>query len=219
MCCTKFAPVGMAIAALVAVAGSIAFAQPGDKKTDKKQPEHQPAQGQPAMTPEQQACMEAGTPGEMHAKFAKEAGHWTAKTKSWEGPDAKPTDCEMTTNVTTIMGGRFLQCDVSGEMPGMGKFEGRGVYGFDNTSQKLQATWIDNVGTGQMIGTGEASTDGSTITWTYNYTCPVTKKATTMREVDRHVDENTKTITMFAIDPKTGKEYKMMEQTLKRTKK
>ncbi len=101
-------------------------------------------------------------------------------------------------------------------MPGMGPFNGFGLYGFDNVSQKFQGVWIDNMGTGMMTGTGELSSDGKTLTWTYNYTCPMLKKPTTMREVDRITGKDTRTMEMFGTDPVTGKEYRMMEVLLTR---
>ena len=99
-------------------------------------------------------------------------------------------------------------------MPGMGPFNGFGLKGFDNVSGKFTSVWIDNMSTGIMAGTGELSADGKTITWTFGYTCPLTKKPTVMRQIETTTGPNTKTLEMHGTDPKSGKEYKMMSITL-----
>jgi hypothetical protein len=131
------------------------------------------------------------------------------------GPGAEPMQAESTTTITPIMGGRYTKVDVKGEMPGgTGPFEGFGIYGYDNVTQKFTASWIDNMSTGIAQGTGELSPDGKTLTITYKYTCPVTKKPTTMREVHTHTGENTRTLEMWGIEPKSGKEFKAMKVEL-----
>ena len=59
------------------------------------------------------------------------------------------------------------------------------------------------------IGTGELSADGKTLTWNFTYNCPVTKKATTMREIET-ITAPTQEAGDLATDPKSGKEFKMM---------
>jgi hypothetical protein len=157
-----------------------------------------------------QACIAAATPGEQHKKLASDIGTWNGKSTMWMGPGGPPVASETKSVVTPIMDGRYVKVDVTGDLPGMGPFHGVGVYGFDNVQQKYVATWIDNQSTGIMHGTGEVSPDGKTLTWTYNYTCPVTKKPTKMREVQTVTGSGTKTIEMFGNEPKSGKEFKMM---------
>src|SRR5215212_3971989 len=157
-----------------------------------------------------QACMMAGTPGKQHEMLAKDVGTWRGKNSMYMSPGAEPETCESTVTVTRIMDGKFTKGEVKGEMPGMGPFHGVGIYGFDNVSQKFVSTWIDNQGTGIMYATGELSPDGKTLTWKYNYNCPVTKKPVVMREVDTWTSPTTKTMEMFGPDPKTGQEHKMV---------
>lgn len=66
------------------------------------------------------------------------------------------------------------------------------------------------MGTGIMSGVGEMSADGKTLTWIFTYNCPVTKKPTTMRQVEKWTGDNSMTLEMFHKDPKTGKEFKAM---------
>src|SRR5207249_4771526 len=75
----------------------------------------------------------------------------------------------------------------------------------------FQSTWIDSCTTTMMQGTGELSSDGKTMTWNYAYTCPITKKATTLRQVETWTGNDTMKLEMFGTDPHSGKEFKMMQ--------
>ena len=162
-----------------------------------------------------QACMVAGTPGKMHEMLARDAGTWHGKNTMWMGPGTEPMQAESTTTITSVMGGRYTKAEVKGDMPGgMGPFEGFGIYGYDNVTQKFTASWIDSMSTGIAQGTGELSKDGKSLTITYTYACPITKKPSTLREVHTRTGENTKTLEMYGIDPKSGKEFKMMKVDL-----
>lgn len=220
MKCSRFAVVGVAA---VFAAGSFAFAQAQQPGKDKKKdaPYGAPTatgqpQGQPPLPPgwteaDMQACATASIPGEQHAYLAKAIGSWTGKTTMWMAPGMEPTQSACTNIISGFMDGRFTKSELSGDMPGMGPFSGFGLFGFDNTAQKYQAVWIDNCGTVMMFGTGELSSDKNTMTWKFSYTCPITKKPVTMREVDRTTGKDTKTTELYSIDPKSGKEFKMME--------
>jgi hypothetical protein len=144
--------------------------------------------------------------------LAKSVGTWQGKSNMWMGPDGgEPMVSDCTFTITPLLDGKFFKCEMKGEMPGMGPYNGMGLYGYDNVAGKFVATWIDSMGTGMMNGDGALSADGKTLTWTYNFNCPITKKASVMRETETTgADGNTKTFEMIGPDPKTGKEYKMM---------
>ena len=163
-----------------------------------------------------QACMTAGTPGEQHKRLTRDAGKWHGKSTMWMGPGGEPMTHEITSTVTPVMGGRYIKMETKGDVPGMGPYHGAGHYGYDNVSQKYVSTWLDNHSTGIMVGEGEASEDGNTMTWKYTYNCPMQKKPTTMREVETWTGTNTKTFEMFGVDPKSGQEFKMMHIELTR---
>jgi hypothetical protein len=183
--------------------------------------EKKPAAGAAAAAPEMklppgwtaedmQACMMASTPGKKHEQLAQGAGTWQGKQTMWMWEGAEPVKSEVTSKVTAIMDGRYLKTEYTGDVPGMGPYTGFGTTGFDNVSQKVVSTWIDNWTTGILQGVGELSEDGKTITLKYTYNCPVTKKPTVMRQIEKTTGSSSKTLEMFAIDPKSGKEYKMM---------
>jgi hypothetical protein len=180
-----------------------------------------PPAGQPQLPAgwtmeDMQAMTQAGTPGEMHKKLADGAGTWKAKTQMWMAPGAPPMESEGQSKVTPLMDGRFVQVEMSGEMPGMGPYNGLGIYGFDNVGQKFVAIWLDNHGTGIMKGEGELSDDGKVITWEFTGNCPITKGPVKMREVETITGPNSKTIETFGIPPKATEEMKIMRIELTR---
>jgi hypothetical protein len=209
---------GLALAATIALADP-----PKDPKSA------QPAPGKPAEQPEFKlppgwtaadmlAFAAAATPGEMHKHLLADAGVWNGKNTMWMAPGADPIQSESTSTITPLLGGRFIRCEVKGEMPGMGPYHGLGVYGYDNIEKKFIATWIDNHSTSMGRGTGELSKDGKTLTWTFTSNCPITKKPATMRQVETVTGEGTKTLEMFGAEPKSGVEFKMMRIELTKAK-
>lgn len=211
-CCTA------AVLSIVAVAGSLALAQPA-KDTKVSQPaktDMKKDMGDMQLPPgwteaDMKACMDAGMPGPMHNQLTKNAGTWAGKCTMWMAPGSEPMKSECTTTITPMMDGRFTKIETAGEMPGMGPFQGFGLTGYDNVAKKFQMTWIDSCGTTMMQGTGELSSDQKTMTWNHQFTCPIQKKMVTMRQVEQFNSDNSMTLSMFMNDPKSGKEYKMME--------
>jgi len=164
------------------------------------------------------ACVEAATPGPQHAFLAEGAGVWTGPSTIWMAPGAEPAKSTLTSTVTPIMDGRYVRVETRCEMPGMGPHNGFGLYGFDNVSQTYESVWIESSGTGVAHAQGERSADGQSMTWTYQVNCPVTKKPTTMRVVEKRTGKDAETLEIFVLDPKSGQEYKAMQATLTRTR-
>src|SRR5918996_2296289 len=90
------------------VALTVSAAMAKDKKAEKQ------------MDP--QAMMEAyeklATPGEPHKQLASLAGSWTTKTKEWMEPGKPPTEATGSAEMKTVLDGRFLQQEFSGDMMG-----------------------------------------------------------------------------------------------------
>ncbi len=204
----------IAVVGLAAAIAVIATADPTREAMPAGVPEMKLPEGWTEA--DMQACMLAGMPGPMHEHLAKGIGEWHGTCTMWMVPGAEPTQSESTAVVSSMMDGRYVKTKWSGEMPGMGAYNGFGINGFDNVSQKFVAVWLDNHSTGLMTGTGELSADGKTLTWTFNFNCPVTKKPAVMREVETITGPDAKTLEMFSTDPKTGKEFKMMSIAMTR---
>jgi hypothetical protein len=163
-----------------------------------------------------QACMIAGTPGKEHERLLKDVGVWKGKNTMWHYPGAEPVVSEATCTITSFMDGRYTKTEWAGEMPGMGPYKGFGLNGYDNVAGKYVNLWVDNMSTGLLNGTGMMSPDGTTLTWNSNYICPITKKTSVFRQIEKNTGPGAKTLEMYGEDPKTGKEYKMMMIEMKR---
>lgn len=211
----------VSLVAAAALSTSLAFTQ--DKGHSDKKPAQDKTKAPPAkptaapeipagLDPaEMQAYVEAATPGPMHAHLLKGTGVWDGKTSMWMAPDSPPLEGTCVSTITAVMNGHYVKTDTTGESPIMGQFLGLGINGYDNVSKTFQSSWIDNMGTGMMQGTGTLSPDGKVMTWTFNCTCPVTKKPIVMREVETATGPDSMKLEMYAPYPKTGKEFKSME--------
>jgi hypothetical protein len=179
--------------------------------------EHQPATppaGAPAMGgPEMEAMIKAMTPGEEHKHLARMAGDWTFTNTFWMAPGQPPMESTGTLHAEMALGGRYLQSQWTGNMMGQ-PFEGRGTEAFNNVSKQYESTWVDNMGTGIMFGTGTCDASGAcnskSETWD-----PVSGKKITMRSTVTWPSSDSFKMEMFGPGP-DGKEYKMMEIVAKR---
>ena len=171
------------------------------------------ADAPPKMSPEQQAMMDkmtkAAAPGAQHTMLTKMAGEWTCKVKYQSDPSQPWQESQSTATITSLMDGRYIQENDSGQMGGM-PFSGMGLYGFDNVSGKYVSNWIDNMGTGMMASVGTADASGKVITWIGTMNDPVTGKPTKERSVTTVIDDNHHTFEMFGTPPGAKKEMKVL---------
>ena len=162
--------------------------------------------------------MEAATPGEMHAFLAYDTGRWTGTSRSWPGIGAEPMTMPAEFTVRMVLGGRFSETTYSADMPGMGKFEGLAITGYDNGAGEYQCTWIDSFGTTMMTGTGKRLADGKSVETNFTYFCPIRGRRVPVRQVITHDSADQQTHRMWANDMATDNEYLMMEATYTRVK-
>jgi len=173
-----------------------------------------------ALTQEEMGArmMEAATPGEMHEFLAYDTGRWTGTSRSWPGIGAEPMTMPAEFTVRMVLGGRFSETTYSADMPGMGKFEGLAITGYDNGAGEYQCTWIDSFGTTMMIGTGRPLADGKSVQTDFTYFCPVRGRRVPVRQIITHDSADRQTHRMWASDISTDAEYLMMEAVYTRVK-
>ncbi len=154
------------------------------------------------------------TPGPMHKVLASMAGKWKVETTMWMSPGAQPMTSTTESENTMIMGGRYMEQKVHGDMGGM-QFEGLGTFAYDNAKKMFLATWVDNMGTG--IVNFEGPYDEATKTISIKGKCldPSTGKDGEMRETIKIVDDNNETMEIY-FTPAGGKEFKNTEMKLTR---
>ncbi len=176
------------------------------------------AQESPAMSPEQQAAMEAfakaGTPGPQHARMATKAGNYRMEIRSWQDPAGEPSVDSGVALRRVVLGGRVILETTEAKMGGQ-PFQGLGLSGFDNVSGKYWSTWNDSMGTGLMVAQGDCREAGE-CTFTGRWNDPVTGDEIVARMTSRWPDPDTEIFEMFAPGP-DGKEMKMMQITYTRT--
>ena len=111
-----------------------------------------------------------------------------------------------------IMDGRFLEEIITSEFMGQ-PFSGRGLYGYNNITGKLQSTWIDNMSTGISTYEGTISATGDEMVLHGSYTDPLTKERRETRSVMRISDTELHSVGYEIVN---GREQKMMEFTARR---
>ena len=170
---------------------------------------------QPEGMPSMEDMMKAAAPGENHAYLLKSCGTWDAVIKEFDPMTGKvASENKGKAVVTSILGGRFTQTSYTGSMMGT-KFEGMGLYGYDNSEKKFTGIWCDTMGTSMMTSRGELSADKKVLTWASTMTMPDGTKMET-KEVQTMADDNNMSFSMFM---KMGdKEAKMMEIVYTRSK-
>jgi hypothetical protein len=193
-------------AAALLLAATVRSARADDAKAKSAAP--------PQMSPAEQAMMEkyvkAATPGPEHQKLAKLAGKWKLEVTSWMAPGGPPMKSEATAEFTSILGGRFVQQEVHGDMGGGQPFEGRGVEGYDNVTKEHFGTWVDNMGTGAMVLRGKCSPDAKTCTYKGTMPDAIAGKQVPVSETMTFADDNHFKFEMQGPGP-DGKTFKMLE--------
>lgn len=172
----------------------------------------------PSMDTASQAMMAAwqayASPSDNHKVLNPLVGTWSHVVKSWMMPDSQPEISKGTTETQWVMGGRYLRSAVSGMAMGQ-PFEGMGLTGFDNAKQTYQTIWMDNMGTGMMIGEGTYDPSKKTLTDRGRFTDPMVGQRS-YRGVVTFIDDVHYSYEMY-VAGENGKEFRMMEIMYTRT--
>ena len=156
----------------------------------------------------------AGRPGAAHKALEPLVGDWNAEVKNWMAPDAPPAVTRATAKSAWDLKGRFVREEFSGEF--MGKpFHGLSFTGYDNTKQKYNSVWIDDMNTYMFTSEGQATDSGKVITLEGKYDCPVTgEKDKASKLIYRIISRDKHVFEMH--DPSKGDKSKTMEITYTR---
>lgn len=175
----------------------------------------------PEMSAEHKAMMEAwqkaATPGDRHKQLASQfEGTWDAKMTMWMDPSAPPAVETGKSVNTTVLGGRQLRMDYSGQFMGQ-PFQGVGYSGYDNVKRKYVSSWMDNMSTGLFVAEGDY--DPASRTYTYRAQMPDPMRGGAMvpiRQVVRVVDNDHHVFEMH--ETRDGKEARTMQIEYTRAK-
>lgn len=166
-------------------------------------------EGIPEMDPAaMEAFVAAISPAAPHAYLARYEGEWTYETSMWADPTQPPMKATGEATKSMVMGGRYLQEEMWGEMMGQ-PFMGRSITGYDNVAKVYRGTWIDNFGTGIMFSEGKAEGDEGGHTLVAEHINPMTQGMETLRMVTRFVDDDHHVFEYYVTDA-SGKEHRQM---------
>jgi hypothetical protein len=206
---------------LAICAAFILFACNNDKKTEETKTDKDMTKSastekkEEAWIPIDSAMMDKGwkeamTLGEPHKMLAKSSGTWIGDVTMWMADGAPPMKSTTTAVNTMIFNGLYQQSKHTGNMMGM-PFEGMSTVAYDNTEKQYVSTWIDNMGSGIMVMKGNWDDATKSINFSGKMKNPANGLECSEREVFKIIDDNNQILEMYGPDPKTGKEYKMME--------
>ena len=108
-----------------------------------------------------QALAEAATPGPIHAELMKRAGDYTT-TATFYAPGAEPQQSTGAAKLKSILGGRFLEEENSGDSFGQ-PYSGLRLYGYNNGSKQYEAIWIYNGSTAFLVLDGASDDNGKVV--------------------------------------------------------
>ena len=146
----------------------------------------------------------SGQVNENHKLLSSWAGKWKTEVTTWMPGSDKPVKSKGYSVITPILGGRFVEEKYFGTFHGK-KFEGRGIFGYDNHKAVFSSTWLDNTSTSVMTSTGKK--DGDTITWNGEFTCPITNQTKSAKSVTKIVSPKEHAFEMWDVEKnsETGK--------------
>lgn len=148
------------------------------------------------------------TPGEPHKLFTSLTGSWTTKTKEWMDPQKPAVESTGSADIKLLLGGRFLQQEITGSMHGK-PYSGIWTVAYDNLLKQYVSTWIDTMSTQIFIMNGTANADGKTITLTGQH-AEVGGGYMAHRAIWKIVDGNAQEFIMYGTHH-GGDEMKMLE--------
>jgi hypothetical protein len=139
---------------------------------------------------------EAATPGEAHKVLSAMLGSWESNASAWmAGPDQPPTVSKGSSVNSSVLDGRFIKQEFSGDMMGMPML-GIGYTGYDNIKKEYVGVWIDNTSTAMYTLQGSLDKSGKVLTMLGTMDDPMTgernkkvKYITTFVDADNHVFE------------------------------
>jgi hypothetical protein len=145
------------------------------------------------------------TPGAEHDFLKKMEGKWATEVTSCM-MGSEPQVSKGKSTKTMILGGRYLEENYTGNMMDM-PFSGRNTFAYDNVLKKYRTVWIDNMGTGIMIG--EGTREGNKITIWASYPNMISGPDQKYRLVYVADSDKKHTYEMYMVD-EDGKEAKQM---------
>jgi len=156
----------------------------------------------------QELVEQYATPGENHKFLDSFVGEWDSLVKYYTAPGAEPFIYKEQISVKWILGGRYTQALLKGNL--LGKEYEIFVYnGYDNYKKEFFSIQLSTLNTGYYLGTGSLDKSGKIRTDTSVVDDPTEGKVNT-KAVTTLLDRNTYRYEFYILDDK-GKETLVME--------
>jgi hypothetical protein len=154
------------------------------------------------------------SPGKFHKMLARSTGTWIGEGTLQFSPDAPPINSGTSILINKMaMNGLYQISEIKGNTtPGMGKpWTGLRITGYDSDRKVFTRAMIGD-GTAVSGVAMEGAWDEATksMTMPFKRVDPSTGEERNLKEVYRIIDENTEVLEIYATDPKTKKEFKML---------
>jgi hypothetical protein len=172
------------------------------------------ANGQELSPEKMQEMMALAQPGPEHKMLEKLVGTWEQTVKFWMKPGAEPSEMKGKSVNKMILGGRFLQSDVTGGEGEM-KMEGLNVMGYDRRHKKFTTVGFDTWGTYYVTAAGPYDEKTKSIVMYGEDEEPTASITQKYDIIVRFVDDDTYINEIVFKDERTPdkKEFKMVEVT------
>jgi len=161
------------------------------------------------------------SPGEFHKMLARSNGTWTGAGTMRFSADSDPVSSGASTLVNKMaMDGLYQVSEVKGSpAPGMGApWTGLRITGYDNARKVFTRAMIGDGATNGVVMEGLWDEATRSITMPFKQIDRSTGKEHSLKEVYKIIDEDTEVLEIYGTDPKTGKEFKMLNVTWTRMK-
>lgn len=174
----------------------------------------QPPTTSPAQDEALQALAAAAQPGPAHAELMKRAGDYTTMA-TFYAPGTEPQQSTGTAKLKSILGGRFLEEENSGDSFGQ-PYSGLRLYGYNNGSKQYEAIWIYNGSTAFLVLDGSSEDNGKTVRYSGAFLGPEGARQT-LRVTITQNDEDHFVVRLLGQGP--GDTTSTLETTYTRVKK
>ncbi len=163
------------------------------------------------------------SPGEFHRMLARSNGIWEGKGTMQFSSESTPVNAgtSLLTN-TMAMDGLYQVSEIKGNTtPGMGApWTGLRITGYDNQRKVFTRAMIgDGTAAGGVAMEGPWNEAARSIIMPFKKINSSTGKEQNLKEVYKIIDENTEVLEIYATDPKTKMEFKMLNITWTRINK
>jgi hypothetical protein len=112
------------------------------------------------LTPEDWTAL--SKPGSSHRLLESFVGEWDVELTFWSDPDSAGESSLGHSQISWILGKRFLQEQFSGTLAGA-DYRGMGIMGYDNAAKRFKTVWADSLNTALTTSSGRFSPDGKTV--------------------------------------------------------